>query len=192
MSAETATIEEANAARESILSILVVVVATTVLILVAYSWIESRRVPAITILGTPQTEIAIDVRGAVSTPGVVYLPPGARLIDVVNATGGLSSDADSSLVNLSTRVVDGQMVVIPTQIPNSPDQSTIALININSANIEDLKELPGIGDVLAQRIVFYREFNGPYQSIDDLENVEGISASLIESIRPHITISGND
>lgn len=171
---------------------LIIGIAAAVIVIFSYSWIESRSVQTITILGTPRTQIAVDVRGAVSTPGVIYLEPGARLIDVLNATGGLTANADSSLINLSTRVIDGQMIVIPTLPPTEPEQSSVGLININTASVEELKQLPGIGDVLAQRIILYREFNGPFQSVDDLENVEGISTSLIESIRPHISVTGND
>lgn len=192
MSTDPVSIEKANDVRNSLLGTLIVLILAAVMVFFAYSWVESRNVASITILATPQSQIAVDVRGAVSTPGVVYLQPGSRLIDVINSTGGLTSNADASLVNLSSRVADGQMIVIPTVMPEQFEQSGIGLININTASVEDLKQLPGIGDVLAQRIVTYREFNGPFQSVDEIENVEGVSTSLIESIRPLVTVSGND
>lgn len=156
-----------------------------------YAWMDSRSTPTIIFLATPDSLIAADIRGAVSTPGVVHLDPGSRMIDAVDAAGGLAPDADRSLINLSTRVSDGQMIVIPTQAPTDSISSD-GRININTASAEQLKDLPGIGDVLAQRIVLYREFNGPYMNPNDLQKVEGISPTLIESLLPYITVTGDD
>lgn len=192
MNALPAINEHAARVRESLLVVLGIAVAVAVLVLFTYSWLDSRKVPSITFLATPHAQIAIDVRGAISTPGVVYLEPGARLIDVVNSSGGLAPNADQSLVNLSSRVLDGQMIIIPTQVPDGESTAGSGLININSASAAELKELPGIGDVLAERIVAYRESNGPFQTTDQLGNVEGISAALVESLAPHISVSGND
>lgn len=157
-------------------------------------WLDSRSTPRITFMGTPEMSIAIDVRGAVATPGVVYLQPGDRMIDVVDAAGGLTSDADRALINLSSRVSDGQVVTIPTEASADTTNGTgqDELININTANADELKQLPGIGDILANRIIAYREFNGPYQSVDDLTNVEGVSSTLVDSLRDRITVSGDD
>lgn len=192
MSDAASEMEEAEKLRESILGVFIIAVATAVIVFFGYSWLDSRRVPLITFVATPQSQIAVDVRGAVLTPGVVYLEPGSRLVDVVNSSGGLTSSADSTLINLSSRVVDGQMITIPTVSPSGSAQHSSGLININTASMEELKQLPGIGDVLAQRIVAFREFNGPFQTIDQLIEVEGISDSLVESLRPYITVSGND
>ena len=189
---EPISLDKVDAVRSSILVLLGIIVAFAVIVLFTYSWLDSRKVPTITFLATPQSLIAVDVRGAVSTPGVVHLQPGARLIDVLNSSGGMAPNADHTLVNLSSRVLDGQMVIIPTLAPEGDTQSTTGLININTAGVDQLKELPGIGDVFAQRIVTYRELNGPFQSAEDLEDVEGISASLVESITPFVTVSGND
>lgn len=192
MSAQPANSEEAAKVRESSLALLGVVLAVAVLVFFSYSWMDARKVPTITFIATPTSQIAVDVRGAVSTPGIVYLDPGSRLIDVIDSSGGMSSNADQSLVNLSSRVMDGQMIVIPTQSAGEVPINTSGLININSASIEELKQLPGIGDVLAQRIIVYREYNGPFQTTEDIGEVEGISSSLVESLRPYITISNND
>lgn len=180
--------------RNTLLFGLALLVAMAVFTIATAMWLDSRSTPRITFMGTPEMSIAIDVRGAVATPGVMYLDPGDRMIDVVEAAGGLTSDADRALINLSSRVNDGQVITIPTiaseDLTTGSNQS--GLININTASADELKQLPGIGDVLANRIIAYREFNGPYQTVDDLTNVEGVSSTLVDSIRDLITVSGDD
>lgn len=165
-----------------------------ILVLVIFSWLDSRKTPVISFMSSPDSQIAIDVRGAIGTPGIIYLAPEGRLIDVVNLSGGLAPNADRTLINLSTRVYDGQMIVFPTQVSTSinGENAPAGLVNINTASIDELKELPGIGDVLAGRIVDYRDENGPYISLDELTNVQGITPSSVEGLRPLVTVSSND
>lgn len=191
MTSEPVSADVAQSARDHLLLILGVAVAVAVITLAGYAWLDSRKTPTITFLATPDTNIAVETRGAVSTPGVIFLDPGSRMIDAVGASGGLTADADRSLINLSARVSDGQIIVIPTQSSGS-GLSTDGLINVNTASVEELKQLPGIGEVLAQRIVAYREFNGPFQNSGELTEVEGVSASLAESLEPYITVTGDD
>lgn len=155
--------------------------------------------------------IVVDVRGGVATPGVVSLPASARVADAVAASGGLRVDADVSQLNLAARLADGQRLVIPTGPPVAPSAATasptvalteqsalrlpatsapIGPLNINTASVEELKALPGIGDVLAGRIVDYRVANGPFRSIDQLGEVKGISPKLVEALRPLVTVGG--
>ena len=187
--------EKVEDAWKTILWLLAMVAAACIAAFATISWLDSRAEPTITILVPQNQEIAVEVRGAISTPGVVVIEPGDRMIDVINASGGFAPNADKPLVNLSTRVVDGQIIVIPTQVQvaaNTETTSNTQKININTASVEELKELPGIGDVLAQRIVAYREFQGPFQDIDDLINVEGVSPTLVESLRDLVTVSGDE
>lgn len=168
-------------------------IASLVAILVVsiYAWTDSRKVPQITFEAPPAIVAVVDVRGAVATPGVVTIHPGDRMIDAVTGAGGLTDDADSNLVNMSARVSDGQMIVIPTQSPPG-EVSGSGLININTASVAELDQLPGIGTVRAEQIIAHRQANGPFQTIDDLANVEGISENLLETLRPLIRVSGDD
>lgn len=167
--------------------------ASLAAILVAsiFAWVDSRKVPVITFEAPPAVVAVVDVRGAVATPGVVTIRPGDRMIDVVTAAGGLTDEADANLVNMSSRVSDGQMIVIPTQ-SRPGEVSASGLININTASVAELDQLPGIGTVRAEQIISHRQANGPFQSIDDLANVEGISPSLLETLRPLVRVSGDD
>jgi competence protein ComEA len=146
--------------------------------------------------------IVVSVIGAVATPGLYTLGPGARVHDALVAAGDLTGDADAAAVNPAAPLVDGQQLVIPTQIPLSradPDATpavassgsrqesdsafSATLINLNTASAAELETLPGIGPVLAAAIVADREAVGPYRSVDDLARVSGISTGIIEELR---------
>jgi competence protein ComEA len=134
-------------------------------------------------------------------PGVYELPPGARTQDLVVAAGGLSPEADLSTVNLARRLRDGEVVIfLELPIPGSTPAALAdigaeagsveppgARININTATAIELDVLPGIGEVTADRIIAYREQNGPYRSVDDLIHVQGISARTIDGFRDLVT-----
>lgn len=164
---------------------------TVILVIVVFALIDSRKVPQIVFSAPPTTTAVVDVRGAVATPGIVTIRPGDRMIDVINEAGGFTAEADTNLVNLSTRVRDGQLVVIPTQAAVESSQND-GKINVNTASVAELDQLPGIGPVKAEQIIAHREANGPFTSIDELANVDGISPSLLETIRPLVRVSGDD
>lgn len=138
--------------------------------------------------------IAVQIDGAVATPGTYRLPGGSRLDDLVGRAGGLTGEADVTSVNLAARVGDGEVVRIParsTSVPTQPAAGTAtaaARVNINTASMADLERLPGIGPVLSERIVAYREANGPFTSLDQIAEVDGISTGLLEHLRPMITL----
>jgi competence protein ComEA len=153
----------------------------------------------------PLTEgpIVVMVDGAVATPGVVELPANARLQDAIEAVGGFSPSADASQLNLASRVHDGERITIPELVrtpsppmdpsgatPEAPAPSPAGLIDLNTASVAELDTLPGIGPVIGQRIVDFREFYGPFESIEQLEEVEGISPAMVDRIRPLVTVGG--
>jgi competence protein ComEA len=140
-------------------------------------------------------EIVVAIDGGIATPGVVTLPAGSRLQDVVAAAGGFAADADTSGLNLAARVGDGERVTIPLRGPlstalppdSTPGAVTENLININTASVTELDQLPGIGPVIAQRIVEFRDAHGPFAEIDQLAEIEGISADMVNELRPLVT-----
>lgn len=148
---------------------------------------------------TPQPVVA-HVQGAVATPGVYSLPPRARLVDLVEAAGGLRPDANTGQLNLAASIGDGEVVAIPIVQPtaNAATPSTDSLapgssvepIDVNSASLPILETLPGIGPVLGQRIIDEREQRGPFTTVDDLVRVDGISDTMVESLRPLVTTGG--
>ena len=127
------------------------------------------------------------MRGEIEAPGVYELSPGARLQDAITAAGGLTEKADLSTVNLARRLRDGELIAIlalpvPGSTPIVPladasdaargDESRVR-ININTATAKELEALPGVGEVIAARIVAYREQTGPFRSVDDLIHGRG-------------------
>jgi competence protein ComEA len=156
-------------------------------------WVDRMQPVIISISAPVEDSMFVAVSGAVSSPGVVEVPPGARLQEVVDAAGGFREDADTTRLNLAGRVGDGEQVDIPAILDTgseSPDATaTPGLIDLNTASIAELDQLPGIGEVLAGRIVDYRDTNGPFTSVDQLSEIEGISPRLVDEIRPFVTVS---
>ena len=183
--------------------VLVIVVAIVMAVAAAYALtraIDGRSAPPIVITDADAlVPVTVDVRGAVADPGVYQLAPAARAQDAIAAAGGLTSDADLSTVNLARRLRDGEVIVIatlpgslatpPVEYVGNAEESAAGgpRININSASAEELDALPGIGEVMAGRIIAFRESNGPYRSVDDLIHVQGISAKTIERFRDLVT-----
>lgn len=158
------------------------------LILIGNGRLEGRPI----LLNTPADPpgVRISVQGAVRTPGLYKMAPGSIVQDAVFAAGGFLPNADSSRLNLAAPLTDGQELRIPSQIPTplpgtpSPESTPMGKnINLNTATLEELDSLPGIGPVLAQRIIDYRQTVGPFQSVDDLLHVKGIGSALLEKIR---------
>lgn len=150
--------------------------------------------------------IVVFVSGAVSKPGVYTLPAGSRVGDAVSMAGGLRPDADLEQINLAARIVDEEHVSVPEKgatpvvfsqqrQPTPPHPTPIATpkpgvtekININKATATELEDLPGIGPSLAERIVAFREANGPFKNVEELTLVPGIKEGIMSSIRALIT-----
>lgn len=154
-------------------------------------------------------KVIIHVVGEVNSPGVVTLEEGARIIDAINAAGGKTEEADLSKINLAYVVEDGTQIYIPRinenlnqveLISTEAGQSVVinnsnineeennTKVNINTANKEKLETLPGIGETTAQKIIDYREQNGKFTKIEDLQNVSGIGEAKFNSLKDKITV----
>ncbi len=131
--------------------------------------------------------LVVHVSGPVARPGVVVLPADSRVADAVAAAGGALGSADLELLNLAATVADGQQVIVPRS--GAPGQPTATpapdggLVDLNQADVAELEELPGVGPVLAERIVAHREANGPFGSIEDLLDVPGIGEARLATLR---------
>jgi competence protein ComEA len=171
--------------------------------------VEPTLDPLMQPVPTPQTtptpqDVVVYISGAVQQPDVYALPHDARIKDVVLAAGGFLEDADSEQVNLAARIEDEQHIHIPhigeapppadqrggssATGPQTQDDTTSSLIDLNQASQAELEELPGVGQVTAQRIMEYRQANGPFTSVDDIQNVTGIGPALFEQISPLVTV----
>ena len=148
----------------------------------------------------PALDIKVQVSGEVMFPGVYALNPGDRVIDAITAAGGIRPNADLSDINLSKRVQDEGRYHVPAFGESTPAVTTQAtasaankgggLIDLNTAQSGELERLPGIGPALASAIVAYREDNGPFAAIDDVDKVPGIGPKTLDAIRPLVTVSG--
>jgi competence protein ComEA len=133
------------------------------------------------------------VSGWVSTPGVVEVAEGAIVADAVSLAGGALEGALLDTVNLARPLADGDHVQIPgpndsVAVGSGPVTDTDGLIRINQADATALEELPGVGPVLAERIVAHREANGPFEAVEDLLEVPGIGEAKLASMRDLIRI----
>ena len=147
--------------------------------------------------------LIVHITGAVVDPGVYSQPPGSRVMDAIQAAGGLTTDADSTLINLAKMVEDGMQIWVPKQLvgdlerinPGKLEENPVAgnlgaLININTATQTELETLPGIGPVTAEAIIQYRQENGPFSEIQGIQAVSGIGPVTFEKIREFITVGG--
>ena len=154
---------------------------------------------------TPPPAWMIHVMGAVAQPGVVIVPANSRVIDAIQAAGGFTEDADPADLNLAAVLVDGCQIVIGTsaqpegevrqgtggQSPvtsSATGSSTGPTINLNQASEAELDTLPGVGPVTAQAILAWREKNGRFSSVAQLQEVDGIGPKTYAQIEPYVSV----
>lgn len=151
-------------------------------------------------------KIVVDIKGAVANPGVYYTDPSSIVNDIIFLAGGLTSDADTSNLNLSKKVTDEMVITVYTheEVKNLEKQEAIietdnsndndieenlsGLININTASLEELQNLPGIGEAKAKSIIEYRKNCGKFTKKEDLLNIKGIGDSVFADLKDYITV----
>lgn len=144
--------------------------------------------------GNAETQtILVYVCGAVANPGVVELPADSRAADALEAAGGLLASAQPDYVNLAARLEDAQKLYFPTseeaeELVQKEAAAARGLVNINTADVEELCTLPGIGEARAQDIIAYREQHGAFQSGEDIMKVSGIKQNAYEKMKDQITV----
>jgi competence protein ComEA len=184
------------------------------LVLVAWTWLDRPRVepapaaptgratstsaparPSVGEAANTSKTVVVSVVGSVVRPGLVTLPSGSRVADAVQAAGGLVPPADQASVNLAAVVTDGQQIVVGA--PGAPAGTADAAggsaavpggkLNLNTATAAELDALPGVGPVLAQRIVDHRD-QGPFTSVDQLDDVPGIGPARAAELAKLVTV----
>ncbi len=189
------------------------------LLVVGYWWWQGRARPVVTVpdpvttvsapaSSVPLGEVTVHVRGRIARPGVVTLPAGSRVVDAIEAAGGVKAGASIGALNLARLLVDGEQVAVgvrgekgdPSGIPaggtdagssGGPEGGPSgggALLDLNAATASELEELPGIGPVLAERIVQWREDNGRFTDVEVLGEVSGIGDALMAQLRPLVRV----
>lgn len=153
---------------------------------------------------TAESEVYVDVDGAVASPGVYRLKDGARVAQAIDAAGGLTPEADVTGLNRASKVADGQKIYVPKvgeqqtiaagdgadggAVAASGAKDAAALVNINTASAAELQTLSGIGPSMAQSIIDERTKNGPFVSVDDLMRVSGIGEKKLAKIKDCICV----
>ena len=135
-----------------------------------------------------ETPVVVHVVGAVRRPGLYRLREGDRTADAVARAGGATARADLALVNLAAPVVDGAQIVVPARVQSAAGAPTAPAaargpLHLNTATVEQLDELPGVGPATAQKIVDYRQEHGAFTSVDELDAVPGIGPARLAELR---------
>lgn len=166
-----------------------------------------------------QDLLKVDIKGEITNPGIYSMPISSRVIDVIEKAGGLTSDANTTVINLSKKISDEMVIIIYSndQVANftktkeqekviqaqcikpseeslkndaciSSETTSPGKISINSASLEQLQTLSGIGESKARDIINYRETNGLFEKVEDIKNVPGIGEALFAKIKENITL----
>jgi competence protein ComEA len=151
--------------------------------------------PEVSAESSGPTQLVVHVAGKVRTPGIVRLPPGARVLDAVAAAGGAPESVDLTGLNLARPLSDGEQVLVGVPQPAgadvgtpSPDGASAEPLNLNTASADQLEALPGIGPALAGRILAWRDEHGRFTSVEELQEVSGIGPATLAELVDLVTV----
>lgn len=184
---------------------LAIVAALAVTVAAFFAWrarphaepVSAARVEAATPAGSASRSpgiVVVAVSGRVQRPGLVRLPAGSRVADAIEAAGGALPGTDLSMVNLARKLVDGELVAVGIAAPAAgggpagPPGADAGPLNLNLATAAQFEALPGIGPVLAQHMVDYRTKHGPFTSVEELRQVDGLGAARFSQIKDLVTV----
>lgn len=154
-----------------------------------------------TVSTSTRSVIYVDVKGAVKRPGMYTFVAEDRVFDVIQKAGGLTESADEKQINFAAKITDQQMLYVPEvgeEIPESSNASLATLdsvdtnpdrVHLNTADLSQLQQIPGIGEKKAREIIQYRQDNGSFKSIDELQEIDGIGQKTVEKIKNFVTIT---
>ncbi|EYT95409.1 competence protein ComEA [Enterococcus mundtii CRL35] len=140
----------------------------------------------------------VDVKGNVHRPGIYAFTDEERVFDIIEKAGGLTAHADEKQINFAAKVSDQQVLYIPQVGEEMPqfieevkakEQPEEKKVNLNTASLAELQELPGIGAMKAQEIINYREANGSFQTIESLKEISGFGEKTVEKLKNFVTIT---
>ena len=163
----------------------IILVIAALFIIIMFTSVKNRKQEDVNMT------VAVHIKGEVNKPGYYELEYGSRIKNVIDKAGGTTDKANLNSVNLAAKLRDGEEVIIPSKIAESSNEESVAensAININTADIDTLCKLDGIGINTAEAIINYRKNNGTFIKIEDLKNVEGIGEAKFAAIRDKITV----
>ena len=149
-----------------------------------------------------EEKIFVYIIGAVNKPGIIEARKDSRLYEIIEFAGGLTENADETAINLALTVMDGEKIIIPYRETSTVEKEKVKInqlykesvntnsnkININTASVEELKTLSGIGQSTAEKIINYRNENSKFEKIEDIKNVSGIGDAKFNSIKDKIVV----
>ena len=172
-----------------------VVAAVVVLAAAAFAWFSRPHAEPVApatldpaAASAPAAVLVVAVAGKVRFPGLVRLPAGARVADAIEAAGGVLPGTDLSTVNLARKIADGELITVGTPAGPSGAVPGDGKVNLNTATVAQLDALPGVGPVLAERIVAYRDKKGGFRTVAELRQVEGIGDAKYEQLKDLVTV----
>lgn len=175
--------------------IVIAALATTGIVFFGVGSVPGPPIPPAAIVSSPDPRpglVTVHVSGAVAEPGLVGVTDGARVADAIAAAGGSTPGADLSAINLADPVRDGDQIVVPASsgsgMATAAGVAADGRVRLNSASATELETLPGVGPVLAERIVEHREEHGPFTEMEDLLDVPGIGEAKLAALRDYASL----